>query len=300
MSGEPSSQDTRPTCAPTIASHELDSVWPNDGNKAASNSASNNSNNNNSRGSIVTSTAIDVSEFLPPAADSSAATTSATAHSELPQFPTPLPEPMNNYNIPDDPALTQAKLRLLQSKYPTFANKSLQDVEDLLKYPELFHSYFEGLEDVQKMHLSRAELFAQRRQLAEQNLRHMEELEKLRSTVKEQETLAESLNLAFSQLVHVQAEALRPYMPLAMLGRLKSAAQAAEEESEELITYFLSGSSNVSAAGTPQPSSSELESFVAKFLEVRKKYHRLAALSQAVENAEKNGVLEGAPLFTHD
>ncbi|KAJ1909740.1 hypothetical protein H4219_006351, partial [Mycoemilia scoparia] len=135
----------------------------------------------------------------------------------LPEFKKNLPEPMNNYNIPDDPAIVQTKLHLLKGKYPTFANKSLTDMKDLLEMSDLFQSHFDGIEQVQSIKLVHSELLAQRHQLAQENITYKEELQKLRQEVTEQETLAESLNTAFSQLVHQQVEALRLYLPGHML-----------------------------------------------------------------------------------
>ncbi|KAJ2356305.1 hypothetical protein IWW50_004660, partial [Coemansia erecta] len=64
----------------------------------------------------------------------------------LPAYESRVPEPMNNYNLPKDRRLIEEKVARLKEQFPTFANKSADDLEDLLRFEDLFQAHIDGLE----------------------------------------------------------------------------------------------------------------------------------------------------------
>ncbi|PVU98800.1 hypothetical protein BB559_001262 [Furculomyces boomerangus] len=189
-----------------------------------------------------------------------------------------LPEPMNNYNLPPPDELEQ-KLRILNDYYPTFANKGADDLEDLLKYNDLFQTHFDGLEQVQMTRTLQYELRQQSLALAKKNLESKETLEELRNQVEKKSAVLDSLTTSFYQLSSKMVNLQRSYSAKNQLNKLVSKMGELENESENLIEKFLVGNNQGQTL-----SDSELESLLRDFVTVRTKYHELEAKQELINN----------------
>ncbi|KAJ1979568.1 hypothetical protein H4R34_002779 [Dimargaris verticillata] len=185
-----------------------------------------------------------------------------------------IPEAMNNYGL-SDPDAAQAKQQALQTEFPTFANKSAEDLEDILKYEDLFQSYFDGLEQVQMNKTVQLELEIGNETLSKKILGQEKDMDELRQTIADRQAILDSLTTAFYEKIKTQHDAIKPFAPSHLLQGLKSAAHQADQDSDQLAQRFL-----YDAAGGNNGSPGLVDSadqFVKEFRQRRKQYHALMA-----------------------
>ncbi|KAJ1857505.1 hypothetical protein GGH12_002182 [Coemansia sp. RSA 1822] len=206
----------------------------------------------------------------------------------LPKYESRVPEPMNNYNLPKDRRLIEEKVACLKEQFPTFANKSADDLEDLLRFEDLFQAHIDGLEQVQLMRTLEYELREENERLAEVNLSAEEELRKMRDNVAELQMFASSLTTRLYELVQEHLDLQKPYSPNVLLAKLKEEYMKLDEQSEEAAAKFMDKDGPVEAA--------DCEEFVRQYKDLRAKYHSSEARCTLAEAAYKNGTLAGVPM----
>ncbi|KAJ2770864.1 hypothetical protein IWQ56_002008 [Coemansia nantahalensis] len=212
----------------------------------------------------------------------------AAGQAELPSYEARVPERLNNYNLPRDRREAVAKVALLKEQFPTFANKSADDLEDLLRFEDLFQAHIDGLEQVQLMRTLEYELREENERLAEVNLSAEEELRKMRDNVAELQMFASSLTTRLYELVQEHLDLQKPYAPNVLLARMRDEAAALDQQTEALAARFMDGA----AAGD----AIECEEFVRQYKELRTRYHATDLRCSAASAAYKNGSLAGVPL----
>lgn len=201
----------------------------------------------------------------------------------LPSYESRVPEPVNNYNLPSDAKIIEEKLSLLKKDFPTFANKSADDLEDLLRFEDLFQAHIDGLEQVQTTRTFEYELREGNERLAEQNLRSEPELVKLRENVAELQTFANSLTSRVFELMQEQADSQVPFSPQVLLQKLRDECKELDGESEKLAGDFMEGDM-------------EAEDFVRRYKELRTRYHSSDARYRLADKALQEGSLIGVPM----
>ncbi|KAJ1974797.1 hypothetical protein H4R35_003448 [Dimargaris xerosporica] len=184
-----------------------------------------------------------------------------------------IPEAMNNYGL-SDPDAAKAKQQALQTEFPTFANKSAEDLEDILKYEDLFQSYFDGLEQVQMTKTVQLELEIGNETLSKKILGQEKEMGDLRQTIMDRQAILDSLTTAFYEKIKTQHDATKPFAPSHLLQGLKSAARQADQDSDQLAQQFLYGAPE---GGNGSPGLDSADQFVKEFRQRRKQYHVLIA-----------------------
>ncbi|KAJ2373402.1 hypothetical protein IW150_003640 [Coemansia sp. RSA 2607] len=205
----------------------------------------------------------------------------------LPTYESKVPEPMNNYNLPADRSVIQEKLERLKEQFPTFANKSADDLEDLLRYEDLFQAHIDGLEQIQLMRTLEYELREENERLAQVNLSSEPELKKMRENVAELQMFANSLTTRLYELVHQHLDLQKPYSPLVLLRRLNDECKEVDAKSEEISNEFLQKESI---------DSNECEEFVKQYKALRTKYHSDEFRFNLASAAYKSGTLTGVPM----
>ncbi|KAJ2810718.1 hypothetical protein FBU31_001288 [Coemansia sp. 'formosensis'] len=206
----------------------------------------------------------------------------------LPPYETRVPEPMNNYNLPSSPRLIAEKVQRLGEQFPTFANKSADDLEDLLRFEDLFQAHIDGLEQVQLMRTLEYELREENERLAEVNLSSEDELRKMRDSVAELQMFASSLTSRLYELVQEHLDLQKPYSPMLLLQRLRDEVKALDEQAETSARAFMAGDAPIE--------SGECEDFVRTYKQLRLRYHSSEARCRLADAAYRSGSLSGVPL----
>ncbi|PVU97294.1 hypothetical protein BB561_000631 [Smittium simulii] len=189
-----------------------------------------------------------------------------------------LPEPMNNYNLPTIEEINQ-KLQILQDYYPTFANKGVEDLEDLLKYNDLFQSHFSGIEQVQMTRTLQYELRQQGLALANENLAKKAALEETRRKVEEKTIILNSLTTDFYENSSYLLELQKKYSKKQQTENLAKKVAGLENDTETLVDTFIESSE----LDTPK-TDAQVDAFLREFVTCRTKYHLLAAKSEILHH----------------
>ncbi|PVV02050.1 hypothetical protein BB560_003506 [Smittium megazygosporum] len=213
-----------------------------------------------------------------------------------------LPEPMNNYNLPNEEELAQ-KLKILEDYYPTFANKSVEDLEDMLKYNDLFQSHFSGIEQVQMTRTLQYELRQQGLALAIENLEKKPRLDELRSQAEHKSVILNSLTTDFVETSSSLLEIQRKYSRKAMIQALAEKISFYEQETERILHEYLQDQDFLSLQKSPSGKiygnnfelentnetysnpENKLDSFLKDFIACRTKYHLLAAKNELIQES---------------
>ncbi|KAJ2744934.1 hypothetical protein GGI20_002584 [Coemansia sp. BCRC 34301] len=207
---------------------------------------------------------------------------------DLQPYEARVPEPMNNYNLPSDMRIALSKVSSLGEQFPTFANKSADDLEDLLRFEDLFQAHIDGLEQVQLMRTLEYELREENERLAEVNLSSEEELRKMRDNVAELQMFASSLTSRLYELVQEHLDLQKPYSPLLLLQRLRDECTAVDEQAENVAAGFMRGDSDIGSA--------ECEDFVKQYKALRTRFHASESRWRLADAAYRSGSLAGVPL----
>ncbi|KAJ2513529.1 hypothetical protein H4217_006288 [Coemansia sp. RSA 1939] len=206
---------------------------------------------------------------------------------ELPAYESRVPEAHNNYNLPTDRGEIVDKVEQLKEQFPTFANKSADDLEDLLRFEDLFQAHIDGLEQVQLMRTLEYELREENERLAEVNLSAEEELRRMRENVAELQMFASSLTSRLYELVQEHVDMQKPYSPLVLLQRVRDEWRRTDNEAETLATEFLDSADQIDA--------SACEEFVRQYKTLKTEAHSIESRHSVAEAAYKNGTLTGIP-----
>ncbi|KAJ1660854.1 hypothetical protein IWQ61_000263 [Dispira simplex] len=197
-----------------------------------------------------------------------------------------LPEAMNNYRLPD-PNTVKQKQDALRNEFPTFANKTADDLEDILKFEDLFQSYFDGLEQVQMTKTVQLELETGNESLAKKILAQESELTELRQSIVDRQAILDSLTTNFYEQIKSQHTALKRYNPHHLISELEQEAQRADQESDQCAQNFLYGPSYGTTLNSSVDSCSsqsmDHDQFVKQFLQHRKRYHLLSAKLERIK-----------------
>ncbi|KAJ2488331.1 hypothetical protein IWW37_004912 [Coemansia sp. RSA 2050] len=213
---------------------------------------------------------------------------SARQPTALPPYETRVPEAMNNYNLPCDPHLIAEKVQRLGEQFPTFANKSADDLEDLLRFEDLFQAHIDGLEQVQLMRTLEYELREENERLAEVNLSSEDELRKMRDSVAELQMFASSLTSRLYELVQEHLDLQKPYSPMLLLQRLRDEVKALDEQADSTARAFMAKEEAIEFA--------ECEDFVKAYKQLRLRFHSSEARCRLADAAYRSGSLSGVPL----
>ncbi|KAJ2055520.1 hypothetical protein GGH94_006377 [Coemansia aciculifera] len=206
----------------------------------------------------------------------------------LPPYETRVPEAMNNYNLPSNPVLITEKVQRLGEQFPTFANKSADDLEDLLRFEDLFQAHIDGLEQVQLMRTLEYELREENERLAEVNLSSEDELRRMRDNVAELQMFASSMTSRLYELVQEHLDLQKPYSPMLLLQRLRDEVKALDEQAEAVARGFMAKDEVIE--------SSECEDFVRMYKQLRLRFHSSESRCRLADAAYRSGSLSGVPL----
>ncbi|KAI8318107.1 hypothetical protein GQ54DRAFT_238234, partial [Martensiomyces pterosporus] len=154
----------------------------------------------------------------------------------------------------------------LKEHFPTFANKSADDLEDLLRYEDLFQAHIDGLEQVQLTRTLEYELRVENESLAEVNLTSEDELKKMRDKVAELQMFASSLTTRLYELVQEHLDLQKPYSPQALLQRMAQECRQLDARSEAVLEQFREREEEVIGY-------SACDEFVKQYKQARKSYH---------------------------
>ncbi|KAJ2027511.1 hypothetical protein GGI03_007822, partial [Coemansia sp. RSA 2337] len=201
--------------------------------------------------------------------------------SNLSPYETRVPEAMNNYNLPNDPVLIAEKVQRLGEQFPTFANKSADDLEDLLRFEDLFQAHIDGLEQVQLMRTLEYELREENERLAEVNLSSEDELRRMRDNVAELQMFASSMTSRLYELVQEHLDLQKPYSPMLLLQRLKDEVKALDEQAETVASGFMKKDDVIE--------SSECEDFVKMYKQLRLRFHSSESRCRLADAAYRSG-----------
>ncbi|KAJ1998136.1 hypothetical protein GGI04_005134 [Coemansia thaxteri] len=207
---------------------------------------------------------------------------------DLRPYETRVPEPMNNFNLPADTRVIAEKVQRLGEQFPTFANKSADDLEDLLRFEDLFQAHIDGLEQVQLMRTLEYELREENERLAEVNLSSEEELRKMRENVAELQMFASSLTTRLYELVQEHLDLQKPYSPMLLLQRLRDESRQLDEQAEAVAARLLSTDSTTDTA--------ECEDFVRQYKQLRTRFHASDSRTRLADAAYRSGTLSGVPM----
>ncbi|KAJ1896559.1 hypothetical protein LPJ66_003914 [Kickxella alabastrina] len=244
----------------------------------SSNSNANANANANASGVSDTTASTDLKDF----SEFESAPTSRQL--DLPAYEVGVPEAMNNYSLPPDADLIASKQQLLWDQFPTFANKSADDLEDLLRYADLFQAHIDGLEQIQLMRTLEYELREENERLAKVNLSSEDELKRMREGVAELQMFASSLTTRLYELVQEHLDLQKPYSPAVLLARAKREAREADEEAERRAEGFLDKGVD------------EIEDFVRAYKAMRARFHSLDSRHKMADAAYRSGDLAGVPM----
>ncbi|KAJ1920981.1 hypothetical protein IWQ60_006870 [Tieghemiomyces parasiticus] len=220
-----------------------------------------------------------------------------------------LPEAMNNYGLPDETTV-RAKQDALRKDFPTFANKSAEDLQDILTYEDLFLSYFNGLDQVQMTKTVQLELEQGNEALSRRILNQEPDLAQLRQTIVDQQAVLDSLTTNFYERIKTQLDVVKPFAPSQLLGELQREVDRADRESDAVAQTFLYERSQHHAA-TSSPAGGEEatgtsssvaapgmdhDQFIRQFKNARKQYHLLTAKLERTR--ADPATLDGLPTHT--
>ncbi|KAJ1791768.1 hypothetical protein LPJ59_004939 [Coemansia sp. RSA 2399] len=207
---------------------------------------------------------------------------------ELPTNESRVPEAHNNYSLPTDRRLISEKVEQLKEQFPTFANKSADDLEDLLRFEDLFQAHIDGLEQVQLMRTLEYELREENERLAEVNLSAEDELRKMRENVAELQMFASSLTSRLYELVQEHVDMQKPYSPLVLLQRMRDEWRRSDDEAEVLGAEFVESQNEIDMAAC--------EDFVRQYKALKLAAHSVESRHIVAEAAYKSGSLVGVPM----
>ncbi|KAJ2893777.1 hypothetical protein GGI21_001969 [Coemansia aciculifera] len=246
-----------------------------------SSTSTENNNHSSSTAAAAADTAAVVSEFEPT-------TGRGGGPVDLRPIDQRVPEAMSNYNLPSSAATISTKVQRLHEQFPTFANKSADDLEDLLRFEDLFQAHIDGLEQVQLMRTLEYELREENERLAEVNLSSEEELRKMRENVAELQMFASSLTSRLYELVQEHLDLQKPYSPLLLLQRLKDECREVDGQAEDVAKRFLDKEDKIDSA--------ECEDFVKQYRALRARFHSSESRCRLADAAYRSGSLAGVPL----
>ncbi|RKP34906.1 hypothetical protein BJ085DRAFT_10080, partial [Dimargaris cristalligena] len=169
----------------------------------------------------------------------------------------------------------------LRKEFPTFANKTTDDLSDILKFEDLFQSYFNGLDQVQMTKTVQLELELGNENLSRKILGQAPELTELRQYIIDKQTILDSLTTNFYEQIKTQHDAMKPYTPHHLQADLQKSADRADRESDALAQQFLYGDAPRRTSGSygdappadALPSPLDHDQFVKRFKQSRKTYH---------------------------
>ncbi|KAJ2494364.1 hypothetical protein IWW47_004665 [Coemansia sp. RSA 2052] len=195
---------------------------------------------------------------------------------------------MNNYNLPSDMHVITSKVQNLHEQFPTFANKSADDLEDLLRFEDLFQAHIDGLEQVQLMRTLEYELREENERLAEVNLSSEDELRKMRDNVAELQMFASSLTSRLYELVQEHLDLQKPYSPMLLLQRLRDECRLLDDQADTVAAAFMAKDEPIDSA--------ECEEFVRQYKSLRSRFHSSDSRYRLADAAYRSGSLSGVPL----
>ncbi|KAG8901996.1 hypothetical protein FRB99_004980 [Tulasnella sp. 403] len=179
--------------------------------------------------------------------------------------------------------------RLLQ-EFPELSNLTRDDLGDLLSDPLYFQAIFFSLNRVKDLQKAQAELGSANENLAKRNLALQEELFRLRAETQAAFDEAKALRVRWKEVEREQKDAYSRLSPSFLLMRLRHAATAQDDLSENLASAFVlsqpdvpsgseaSGVSMPQASGVPWSSGdgggADVDRFVREFRQMRKVYHK--------------------------
>ncbi|OMJ07517.1 hypothetical protein AYI69_g11437 [Smittium culicis] len=166
----------------------------------------------------------------------------------------------------------------------------MEDLQDLLKFNDLFQAHFDGLDQVQMTRTLQYELRQQSLQLAEANLHASERIASLRASLADSEAEAKLLQQEYFESSNKVLEVQRMFFKRSMIEKLALKRDSAEAATEKLVEEFLaaasgSGSDTASAdTGSKLKSEDNIESFLNDFIKKRSLYHQLSAKHELIMN----------------
>ncbi|KAH9327711.1 hypothetical protein KI387_007889, partial [Taxus chinensis] len=188
------------------------------------------------------------------------------------QSPRPRPPTVGNNNVdsrPQSPSYSQPSPAAGASIIPLLRDKSVDELRKILTDKKAYNEVFHSIDQVRDQDALHDELQREATQLARKNLENESQIVELRN----QCTIIRTTELAaaqekFHELEKRVQESISFCAPGVLLERLRDAANAADEESENLHQQLLAGEL-------------ELSDFIQKFKKIRLTYHRRTLLQLA-------------------
>ncbi|KAI9244569.1 hypothetical protein BDA99DRAFT_528972 [Phascolomyces articulosus] len=176
---------------------------------------------------------------------------------------TTLEESYGHRPPPPVPA-AQPSSALTTAEYASIANKSAEELEQLLTDDVAFELFFNSFERIRSMKTVQEELRIGNENLAQKNIGNEENILKLRSETKQLDEEYRKLRSEFDEKERQQHEAFNRFSSSTVLTRLKASVYESDELSESVGQSFLDGNL-------------DHDSFVKQFRELRKVYHLRAS-----------------------
>ncbi|KAI8144740.1 hypothetical protein BJV82DRAFT_512874 [Fennellomyces sp. T-0311] len=159
------------------------------------------------------------------------------------------------------------------SEYASIANKSTEELEELVTDDVAFELFFNSFERIRSMKTVQEELRNGNENLAQKNLGKEDGVLKLRAEAKELDGEYRKLLTEYEDKEHEQHEAFNRFSSSTVLTRLKASVYESDELSESVAQSFLDGNL-------------DHDSFVKQFRELRKVYHlRASKLERAQQES---------------
>ncbi|KAI7858297.1 hypothetical protein BDC45DRAFT_602854 [Circinella umbellata] len=168
----------------------------------------------------------------------------------------------------------QPSSALTTAEYGSIANKSAEELEQLLTDDIAFELFFSSFERIRSMKTVQEELRNGNENLAQKNIGKEDTVLKLRSEAKELDEEYRKLRSEFDEKERQQHEAFNRFSSSTVLTRLKASVYESDELSESVGQSFLDGNL-------------DHDSFVKQFRELRKVYHLRAS---KLERAQKENM----------
>ncbi|KAJ1558599.1 pre-rRNA processing protein [Nowakowskiella sp. JEL0078] len=175
---------------------------------------------------------------------------------------------------------TQSEITLplppsINTEFPGFENKTIEDLELLLSDDSLFKEYFESIPNVKASLNLRRELKLGNVAAAKRNLEKEQELIAVKSSLQERFEILRNQKEKFDQLVENQQNELMRFSPDYIVNKLRASITDSEEVSESLETSF-------------KEKNIDLDDFIKQYRAVRKVYHIRAAKLERVMHSHQS------------
>jgi ubiquitin-protein ligase len=168
----------------------------------------------------------------------------------------PVPQSyVNNTNSPNNNTNNNSDVDLYDLE-----SLSLDELKEILNNDSKRKEYINGKDKIKEMYNVKEEMSLSNKNLAEKILATKDDFEKLKSDLRQQQTILKEEKEKFESLMNEQNKYIHNYTPSQLHSTLQQATAKADEDSEEIANDFLMGMTNA-------------DEFLKKYRKSRKLYH---------------------------